>query len=166
MTTPTALLLLHASFAAAFSVCGGGGALEDRGVGAVRGASAAPRCNTPLMMGRKGRPKGPMAGMPPPNAMQQQQRQPDAPSDGTPLFYLYCRSGEGKPWYPISAMKGDGQSKGLISAWLNAPMAKGVFRDRLDQGMAKTIFDSERRLAGLATEQYAQLRPFKARLQW
>merc|ERR1719247_163113 len=70
------------------------------------------------------------------------------------------------PWYPVSAMKGDGQSKGLIQAWLNSPFAKGVFKDRLDEGMAKSIFDSERRLANMAVEQYAQLKDSKSRLQW
>ena len=32
--------------------------------------------------------------------------------------------------------------------------------------MARSIFESERRLAGLAVEQYAQLKDYKARLQW
>ena len=68
--------------------------------------------------------------------------------------------------YPVSAMKGDGQSKGLIQAWLNSPFAKGVFKDRLDEGMARSIFDSERRLADMAVEQYRQLKDFKPRLQW
>ena len=45
-----------------------------------------------------------------------QQQAPQAPTDGVPVFYLYCRSAPGKPWYPVSAMKGDGQSKGLINA--------------------------------------------------
>ena len=63
-------------------------------------------------------------------------------------------------------MKGDGQSKGLINAWLNSPVAKTVFKDRLDEGMARSIFDSERRLASMATEQYKQLRDQQARLQW
>lgn len=97
---------------------------------------------------------------------QTQVRAPDVPSDGTPVFYLYCRTGPGKPWYPVSAMKGDGQSKGLVNAWLNSPLAKGVFKDRLDEGMARSIFDSERRLAEMAVEQYRQLREAKSRLQW
>merc|ERR1719182_743761 len=99
---------------------------------------------------------------------QQGMRQGDvAPmADGTTVFYLYCRSGPGKPWYPVSAMKGDAQSKGLITAWLNAPLAKSVFKDRLDEGMARSIFDSERRLASMATEQYQQLKDYQARLQW
>ena len=95
-----------------------------------------------------------------------QQQAQSAPTDGIPVFYLYCRTGQGKPWYPVSAMKGDGQSKGLINAWLNSPVAKGVFKDRLDEGMARSIFDSERRLAEMATEQYRQLNEYKARLQW
>ena len=89
-----------------------------------------------------------------------------APADGTPLFYLYCRTAPGKPWYPVSAMKGDGQSKGLVDAWLGSPFAKSVFKDRLDQGMARSIFDSERRLADMAVTQYAQLKDSKPRLQW
>lgn len=60
----------------------------------------------------------------------------------------------------------DGQSKGLINAWLGSPFAKGVFKDRLDEGMARSIFDSERRLAQMAVEQYTQLKDYKARLQW
>ena len=54
-------------------------------------------------MGRKGRPKMPqgMGG-----AQQGMQREPTAPTDGVPVFYLYCRTGSGKPWYPVSAMKG------------------------------------------------------------
>ena len=116
-----------------------------------------------VCMGRKGRPTMPQ-GMGGPQQMQA--RSPDVPSDGTPIFYLYCRTGPGKPWYPVSAMKGDGQSKGLVNAWLNSPLAKGVFKDRLDEGMARSIFDSERRLADMAVEQYRQLRDAKARLQW
>ena len=117
-------------------------------------------------MGRKGRPKMPAGGNKNYGAQQGQGRSPDPPSDGSTLFYLYCRTGAGKPWYPVSAMKGDGQSKGLITAWLNAPLGKAVFKDRLDEGMAKSIFESERRLASLATDQYAQLKDYKARLQW
>ena len=82
------------------------------------------------------------------------------------MFYLYCRSGSGKPWYPVSAMKGDGQSKGLINAWLNSPLAKGVFKTRLDEGMARSIFESEKRLASLACEQYSHMRGLKQRLEW
>jgi hypothetical protein len=63
-------------------------------------------------------------------------------------------------------MRGDGQSKGLINAWLNSPFGKGVFKDRLDEGMARSIFDSERRLAEMAVDQYTQLKDYKARLQW
>jgi hypothetical protein len=63
-------------------------------------------------------------------------------------------------------MKGDGQSKGLVNAWLNSPVAKGVFKDRLDEGMAKSIFESERRLASMAIEQFKQLKNYQSRLQW
>lgn len=97
---------------------------------------------------------------------QPQQRAPQASPDGMPLFYLYCRSGQGKPWYPVSAMKGDGQSKGLINAWLGSPFAKSVFKDRLDAGMARSIFESERRLSNLAVEQYAHMKDMKGRMQW
>jgi hypothetical protein len=97
---------------------------------------------------------------------QPQSQAPQPPRDGTPVFYLYCRSGPGKPWYPVSVMKGDGQSKGLVNAWLNSPVAKGVFKDRLDEGMAKSIFESERRLASMAIEQFKQLKNYQSRLQW
>ena len=117
-----------------------------------------------LMMGRKGRPKMP-AGMGGPQAGVQQQA-PTAPPDGSTVFYLYCRTGPGKPWYPVSAMKGDAQSKGLINAWLNSPVGKQVFKDQLDGGMARSIYDSERRLASMATEQYRQLKDYQSRLQW
>ena len=107
-----------------------------------------------------------------------------------PLFYLYCRSGPGKPWYPVSMMKGDGQSKGLINAWLGSPVAKveaslilpskvahsadacvahvrqDVFKNRLDSGMAQSIFDSERRLANLAVENYSHMKKLKQQLEW
>ena len=119
-----------------------------------------------VVMGRKGRPAGMPAGMQGAYAQAGQQQTPQVPTDGTPVFYLYCRTGRGKPWYPVSAMKGDGQSKGLIGAWLNSPVAKGVFKDRLDEGMAKSIFDSERRLASMAVEQYRQLKDYQSRLQW
>jgi len=132
------------------------------GVAALSGPSRAGL----VVMGRKGRPKMPSGGMQGGYAQGAQQRSPDAPADGTPIFYLYCRTAPGKPWYPVSAMKGDGQSKGLVNAWLNSPFAKGVFKDRLDEGMARSIFDSERRLADMACEQYAQLRDNKSRLQW
>jgi len=95
-----------------------------------------------------------------------QQQAPSAPTDGIPVFYLYCRSKQGNPWYPVSAMKGDGQSKGLINAWLGSPVAKEVFKNRLDEGMARSIFESERRLADMAVEQYKQLKDYKSRLQW
>ena len=131
-------------------------------------APAASRGALPnVVCGRKGRPAGaPSGAMPGQYSGMQQQAPPEPPPDGTPVFYLYCRTGPGKPWYPVSAMKGDGQSKGLINAWLNSPVAKGVFKDRLDEGMARSIFDSERRLAEMATEQYRQLNEYKARLQW
>ena len=57
-----------------------------------------------IVMGRKGRPKMPQGMGGAMNGMQQQA--PSAPTDGVPVFYLYCRSGPGKPWYPVSAMKG------------------------------------------------------------
>ena len=41
-----------------------------------------------------------------------------------------------------------------------------VFKNRLDEGMARSIFDSERRLAEMACQQYAQLKDYKSRLQW
>lgn len=95
-----------------------------------------------------------------------QQRAPDVPPEGVTNFYLYCRSGEGKPWYPVSMMKGDAQSRGLVNAWLNSPFAKGVFKNRLDEGLARSIFESERKLAALAVQQYTMLKPAKARLEW
>lgn len=129
---------------------------------APRPASAALRTAAPLM-GRKGRPKMPSGGLGP---QQGSQRSPDPPADGSSVFYLYTRTGPGKPWYPVSAMKGDGQSKGLITAWLNTPVGKQVFKDRLDEGMARSIYDSERRLASMAVEQYRQLKDSQSRLQW
>jgi len=127
-------------------------------------ASGTARCPV-VAMGRKGRPTMPQ-GMQGGYAQGAQGSPPPVPPDGTPMFYLYVRTGPGKPSYPVSAMKGDGQSKGLVNAWLNSPVAKGVFKDRLDSGMAKSIYDSERRLAQMATEQYRQLKDGKARLQW
>lgn len=118
-----------------------------------------------LVMGRKGRPKMP-AGMGGAYNQAQQQRAPDVPPEGVTNFYLYCRSGEGKPWYPVSMMKGDAQSRGLINAWLNAPFGKGVFKNRLDEGLARSIFESERKLASLAVQQYSMLKPAKQRLEW
>ena len=152
---PRRLLLAAALLtgAAAFSPSGG-----------LIAPSRSSRCAA-VSMGRKGRPRGPSGvGAGQPSAMQQQMRTPTPPSDGTPMFYLYCRTAPGKPWYPVSAMKGDGQSKGLIGAWLNSPLGKGVFKDRLDEGVARSIFESERRLGNLAVEQYSILKPFKARL--
>ncbi|KAL1519442.1 hypothetical protein AB1Y20_022964 [Prymnesium parvum] len=119
----------------------------------------------PIVCGRKGRPKMPGGGTMAYGQQAQPQPQKASP-DGMPLFYLYCRSGPGKPWYPVSMMKGDGQSKGLINAWLGAPVAKGVFKNRLDSGMARSIFESERRLAALAVEQYSHMKKLKSNLQW
>lgn len=116
-------------------------------------------------MGRKGRPKMP-AGMGAMGPQQGNQQQQQAPTDGSTVFYLYCRTSAGKPWYPVSAMRGDGQTKGLIKAWLGSPVGKSVFKDNLDKGMARSIFDSERRLASMAVEQYRQLKDYQARLQW
>ena len=97
---------------------------------------------------------------------QMQQRAPQASPDGTPVFYLYCRSGPGKPWYPVSAMKGDGQSKGLINAWLNSPFGKMAFKNRLDSGMARSIFDSERQLADAAVRTHPALKKMQNSLEW
>jgi len=138
---------------------------HPRGLVQQTASSSASRC-TAVHMGRKGRPTMPQGSMQGAYASGAGQAAPPAPTDGTPVFYLYCRSKPGMPWYPVSAMKGDGQSKGLINAWLNSPFAKGVFKDRLDEGMARSIFDSERRLANMAVEQYAQLKDSKSRLQW
>ena len=66
----------------------------------------------------------------------------------------------------LARSQGDGQSKTLVNAWLGSPVAKGVFKDRLDESMAGSIFDSERRLAQMAVDQYTQLKSYKARLQW
>eukprot|EP00962_Isochrysis_galbana_P000130 scaffold34_cov124-Isochrysis_galbana.AAC.9 len=50
-------------------------------------------------------------------------RDPVAPPDGTPLFYLYARNPKTRVmWYPVSILRGDQQSKGLISAWLGSPV--------------------------------------------
>jgi len=128
--------------------------------------SAALRRSGLIVAGRKGRPKMPQGGMQGAYAKGAQQAPPEAPADGSSIFYLYARTGPGKPWYPVSAMKGDGQSKGLINAWLGSPWAKGFFKDRLDSGLAASIFDSERRLAEMAVSQYSLLRDYKSRLQW
>jgi len=138
-------------------------ALGAGGVGSC--AVPAARRSPAVCMGRKGRPTMPQ-GMQGGYAQGAQQGAPPVPPDGTPIFYLYCRTGPGKPSYPVSAMKGDGQSKAIVNAWLGSPFAKGVFKDRLDEQMARSIFDSERRLAGMACEQYKQLKDSKARLQW
>merc|ERR1719353_1776307 len=124
-------------------------------------------------MGRKGRPSMPGGGKVPAGAMmgaayggQMQQQAPEAPVDGMPVFYIYCRTAPGKPWYPVSAFKGDGKAKSLINAWLDSPFAKGLFKDKVEENVARSIFESERRLANLAVEQYRQLEAQKARLQW
>ena len=110
-----------------------------------------------------------MAGMPAGMMSQQiaqQQQKPELPSDGTPLFYLYCRNPKSKVmWYPVSMMRGDGQSKGLVGAWVNAPFGKNVFKDRLDEGMARSIFESERRLTDMARQQYPSLKKLRS-LEW
>merc|ERR1719487_3040752 len=116
------------------------------------------------MMGRKGRPK-----MPTPMAGQayggQVQQAPQAPVDGMPVFYLYCRTAPGKPWYPVSALKGDGKAKALVNAWLDSPFAKGVFKDKVEENVARSIFESERRLASLAVQQYKALERNKTKLE-
>lgn len=56
-------------------------------------------------------------------AFSPQMREPEAPPDGTPLFYLYARNPKTRVmWYPVSMLRGDQQSKGLISAWLGSPI--------------------------------------------
>merc|ERR1719454_29714 len=67
----------------------------------VRCSAASPRASS-VIMGRKGRPKMPSGGMQGQYAQGAQQRAPEAMDDGTPVFYLYCRSAPGKPWYTAS----------------------------------------------------------------
>ena len=56
------------------------------------------------MMGRKGRPT--MPGQEFGTGQGQMMRQePQAPSDGMPVFYLYCRTSPGKPWYPVRELR-------------------------------------------------------------
>ena len=119
-----------------------------------------------LVAGRKGRPRMPRGmgqGMPQPGQMP-----PEIPSDdGTPLFYLFCRTANVPTlWYPVSSMKGDGQSKGLINAWLNSPFGKMAFKNRLDSGMARSIFDSERQLADAAVRTHPALKKMQNSLEW
>jgi hypothetical protein len=64
-----------------------------------------PRSST-ITMGRKGRPKMPQGGQAGAYASGAQAQAATPPSDGSTVFYLYCRSAPGKPWYPVSAMKG------------------------------------------------------------
>merc|ERR1712146_25574 len=90
-----------------------------------------------------------------------QQQAPAAPVDGMPVFYIYCRSAPERPWYPVSAFKGDGKANSLINAWLDSPFAKGLFKDKVEENVARSIFESEKRLAGLAVEQYKQFAPNK-----
>ena len=91
----------------------------------------------------------------------------DSVGDGTPLFYLFCRTANVPTlWYPVSSMKGDGQSKGLINAWLNSPFGKMAFKNRLDSGMARSIFDSERQLADAAVRTHPALKKMQNSLEW
>jgi hypothetical protein len=117
------------------------------------------------MMGRKGRPTMPSQefGM---GQGQMMRQEPEAPSDGMPVFYLYCRTSPGKPWYPVSALKGDGKAKSLVNAWLDSPIMKGVFKDKVDENVARSIFESERRLASMAVQQYKALERNKTKLEW
>ena len=125
-----------------------------------RASCASRRRIDDIVAGRKGRPRVPQQ-------YQQQQvpRNPEMPTDGMPLFYLYCRTSAKVMWYPVSVMKGDGQSKGLVNAWVNSPFGKGVFKNRLDEGMARSIFESERRLTDMAKKQYKSLKNQRI-LEW
>ena len=53
-----------------------------------------------------------------------------------------------------------------LSGVLVARGRQSVFKNRLDMGMAKSIFDSERRLASLAIEQYGHMKKMKSSLEW
>ena len=101
-----------------------------------------------------------------PNGGQMQQQAPQAQADGMPVFYIYCRTAPGKPWYPVSAFKGDGKAKSLVNAWLDSPFGKGMFKEKVEENIARSIFESEKRLAGLAVQQYGQLKAVKTKLQW
>merc|ERR1712139_460048 len=94
------------------------------------------------------------------------QQAPQAQADGMPVFYIYCRTGPGQFWYPVSAFKGDGKAKSLVNAWLDSPFAKGVFKEIVEENIARSIFESEKRLAGLAVQQYGHLKAIKTKLQW
>ncbi|EOD12051.1 hypothetical protein EMIHUDRAFT_372733 [Emiliania huxleyi CCMP1516] len=152
-------LLLAGAFAAGLLATPPGASLH---------ASCAPRRAAAVVMGRKGRPRAPggpgggaVGAMP-----QQEFREPDAPPDGTPLFYLYARNPKTRVmWYPVSVLRGDGQSKGLVGAWLGSPLAKGVFKERLDEGVARSIFESERRLTDMARQQYPAIKKLPS-LEW
>ena len=109
-STSMAMRLAACSCLCVLMLPGAAGFLPARAPGArVPRADRAARLSAgAIVMGRKGRPKMPSAGGMPgiggPQAGMQQT--PQAPTDGVPVFYLYCRSGPGKPWYPVSAMKG------------------------------------------------------------
>mmetsp|Transcript_46579 Transcript_46579/g.76995 ORF Transcript_46579/g.76995 Transcript_46579/m.76995 type:complete len:202 (+) Transcript_46579:1-606(+) len=152
-------LLLHLLYCI---LCGSGAVafLTHSPPGNVRPPTCRRRALDTLVAGRKGRPNMPGSSMP-----QQQIREPETPPDGTPVFYLYCRTASKVMWYPVSSMRGDGQSQGLINAWLNSPFAKGVFKNRLDEGMARSIFESERRLNEMARKQYPMLKKV-GKLEW
>mmetsp|Transcript_134053 Transcript_134053/g.231855 ORF Transcript_134053/g.231855 Transcript_134053/m.231855 type:complete len:247 (-) Transcript_134053:76-816(-) len=118
---------------------------------------------TEVYMGSKG---GPSRAT---NYMQRQRPQqslPEAPPDGTPIFFLYVRSGDGKPWYPISQFNGDATAKALIYGWTGAWFANGLFKEQLDKSMANSVFESERRMKDLSVSVYKHLSNNKPRLQF
>ena len=80
--------------------------------GVASAASSATRCSEHVVMGRKGRPKMPQGGQAGAYASGAQSAMQSPPSDGSTVFYLYCRTEPGKPWYPVSAMKVSSETNG------------------------------------------------------
>lgn len=117
---------------------------------------------TQVHMGRKGGPSRNQGYM---QQQQQVSRQPP-PSDGTPIFYLYVRSGEGRPWYPVSQFNGDATAKALVYGWTGAWVGKGLFKEQLDKSMANSVFQSQRRLTDMACGIYKQLSKNKGQMQF
>lgn len=114
------------------------------------------------IMGKKGRPGNGMGV----GSGQTSADQTPVPPDGTPLFFVYVRPGDGMPWLPLTAFRGEGPGKAVVQGWLNAPIFKDQIYNRIDGLIASNIYENELRLRNMAAMSFGRLVKDKSQVQF
>lgn len=89
-----------------------------------------------------------------------QPRQPELPSDGTPVFNVMVRSPVARMWYPLGTLRGDTRARILVTA-MRTGWGRRLYGGTLSKGVARIVFSEQgTRMLDGAIRRYPALRKF------